>query len=204
PVTVDGSNRFKPNVSAPGVNVRSSIPGGSYANFSGTSMAGPHVAGMVALIISANPELAGQVDVIEQIIEETAVPKTTDQECGGIPGTQVPNHTYGHGRVDALAAVEAAIALIPPPPSATAEQLPMNVRVFPNPVSNKLNISVENAEGSLGLELFDMSGRALHQQQWAANGQVFISIEMSKFHSGIYFYRLTSQGRVVQGKVVKA
>ena len=46
PVTVDGSNRLKPNVSAPGVNIRSSVPVNSYASgWSGTSMAGPHVVG---------------------------------------------------------------------------------------------------------------------------------------------------------------
>jgi serine protease AprX len=104
PVTVDISNRLKPDITAPGVGIRSSIRNGDYSYLSGTSMAGPHVAGLVALLISANPALAGQVDKIEAIIRETAVPVTTLQECGGVPGNQVPNHTYGYGRIDAVAA----------------------------------------------------------------------------------------------------
>jgi subtilisin family serine protease len=106
PVTVDGSNRPKPDVSAPGVNIRSSVPINSYAGgWSGTSMAAPHVVGVVALLISAHPELKGQVDGIERIIEHTAVPRTDSQSCGGVPGTEIPNNTYGWGRVDALAAL---------------------------------------------------------------------------------------------------
>ena len=106
PVTVDGSNRLKPDVSAPGVNIRSSVPVNSYAGgWSGTSMAGPHVVGLVALLLSAHPELRGHVDTIEHIIESSAVPRTDSQSCGDIPGTDVPNNTYGWGRVDALAAL---------------------------------------------------------------------------------------------------
>ncbi|MGA2242077.1 MAG: S8 family serine peptidase [Verrucomicrobiota bacterium] len=106
PVAADGSNRLKPDVSAPGVDIRSSVPGNGYADgWSGTSMAGPHVVGVVALLISAHPELKGQVDGIERIIEHTAVPRTDPQLCGGIPGTEIPNNTYGWGRVDALAAL---------------------------------------------------------------------------------------------------
>ena len=106
PVTVDGSNRPKPDISAPGVSIRSSVPGNGYAGgWSGTSMAGPHVAGVVALLLSAHPELKGQVDVIERLLEQTAVPRTNSETCGGVPGTQVPNNTYGWGRVDALAAL---------------------------------------------------------------------------------------------------
>ncbi|MBK8079559.1 MAG: S8 family serine peptidase [Saprospiraceae bacterium] len=71
-VTIDSSFRMKPNVSAPGSRVKSVIANGDFANFSGTSMAGPHVAGLVALMISANPELAGKVDEIEEMIESTA------------------------------------------------------------------------------------------------------------------------------------
>jgi hypothetical protein len=67
-------------------------------------MAGPHVAGMVALLLSAHPELSGQVDAIERIIEQTAVPLISTQACGGIPGMQIPNTTYGWGRIDGLAA----------------------------------------------------------------------------------------------------
>lgn len=101
PVTVDGSNRPKPDVSAPGVGVRSAIRGGGYASFNGTSMAGPHVAGVVALLLDARPDLVGDVDTIEAVIERSALPRTSAETCGGVPGETVPNNTFGWGRVDA-------------------------------------------------------------------------------------------------------
>lgn len=110
PVTVDGSGRMKPDISAPGSNVRSSVPPSGYSSFSGTSMAGPHVAGLVALLISAVPDLAGEIDLLEQLIQDTAVHPTFGGQCG-IAAGQFPNHTFGHGRIDALAAVQAALAL---------------------------------------------------------------------------------------------
>jgi serine protease AprX len=101
PITVDGSERPKPDISAPGVGVRSCVPGG-YASMTGTSMASPHVAGLVALLISAYPNLRGQVDQIESTIERTAL-HISSTECGS---SGVPNNVYGWGRIDALAAVE--------------------------------------------------------------------------------------------------
>jgi serine protease AprX len=105
----------KPNITAPGTAIRSALAGSdsAYGSLNGTSMAGPHVAGLVALIISANPALAGNVDAIEDIIEQTAVRKTTNEMCGLDSPTQVPNNTYGWGRINALAAVEAAVAQRP-------------------------------------------------------------------------------------------
>ena len=106
PVTIDGSGRRKPDVVAPGQLIQSSIPGNLYAWMQGTSMAGPHVAGLVALLISADPALAGNVDELEAIITRSARPITTDENCGGDQFDSVPNNVYGWGRIDALAAFE--------------------------------------------------------------------------------------------------
>jgi len=201
PVTVDGSNRLKPNISAPGVRVRSARPGGNYGSASGTSMAGPHVVGLVALIISANPDLAGKVDIIEDIIKQTAVPKTTDQMCGDIPGSQVPNNTYGYGRIDALAAVNAALALIPV--STHQERVNQLVKVYPNPVDKQLNFDIQNASGKLYFELFDMQGQLMLRHQWNSQGHVVYQVDISENPSGIYFYRISMNGNTVVGKLVK-
>ena len=109
PVLVDSSYRIKPDVVAPGVDVRSINNQGGFNSWGGTSMAGPHVAGAVALIISANPDLAGEVDIIKDIIKNTAVNLVDSTECSGISALDVPNIYYGYGRIDALAAVEMAM-----------------------------------------------------------------------------------------------
>jgi len=107
PVTVDGSGRLKPDVVAPGVSIRSTVPGEGYEAKSGTSMAGPHVAGLAALLISAYPELAGDVDALEAAITGSAVPLTSSKDCDGKDLQAVPNNVFGWGRVDAWAAYQA-------------------------------------------------------------------------------------------------
>ena len=101
PVMVDGSGRLKPDISAPGSLIFSSHLNGGYRVTSGTSMAAPHVTGVAALLLSAQPVLTGQVGLLEDLMTQSAYPLTSDQNCGGIPGSSVPNNTYGHGRVDA-------------------------------------------------------------------------------------------------------
>jgi serine protease AprX len=120
PVTADGSGRAKPDLVAPGSSVRSSYPTNSYATLSGTSMASPHVAGAVALLWSAFPNLRGNVDHTEFILEQTALHLTTTQGCGGDSSTQVPNNVYGYGRIDVLAAYNYASGELTPTPTATS------------------------------------------------------------------------------------
>ena len=94
-------DRVKPNLAAPGVNVRSSIANGGYAAFSGSSMASPHTAGTVALMWSAAPSLVGDVPGTAALLNQTAA-DTADLSCGG---TDVNNNVWGEGKLDALAAV---------------------------------------------------------------------------------------------------
>ncbi|MCS6907278.1 MAG: S8 family serine peptidase [Anaerolineales bacterium] len=109
PVTVDGSNRQKPDVVAPGVGIRSSYPGSRYVSLSGTSMAAPHVVGLAALVLSVRPYLKGQVDFLEEILRSSAMPLTSSETCGEVLGSQIPNNTYGWGRIDAWRAVQIAL-----------------------------------------------------------------------------------------------
>ncbi|RKN39101.1 S8 family serine peptidase [Micromonospora endolithica] len=99
-----GTDPLKPNVAAPGVDVRSTVPGDGYEAFDGTSMAAPHVAGTVALVWSAAPSLRGDVTATEALLDRTA--RDTDATtCGGTPAD---NNVFGEGRLDAYAAVQAA------------------------------------------------------------------------------------------------
>lgn len=105
PITADGSNRRKPDLVAPGVNVRSSLRGNVYGSLNGTSMAAPHVAGAVVLLWSAFPNLRRQVGVTEQILEGNAVPLYASSPfCGSDTGSTLPNNVFGYGRLDVLAA----------------------------------------------------------------------------------------------------
>ena len=103
PVIIDGSNRIKPDITAPGTNIRSSYNGSDsdYEILSGTSMATPHIAGAMALLWCARPELRHNISGSQTTLNNAAHFISSTQ-CGD---EGPPNNVYGSGRVDILAAV---------------------------------------------------------------------------------------------------
>lgn len=104
PVLVDGSNRQKPDLLAPGEQVTSAFPGGGYSTADGTSFSAPHVTGVVALMWSANPSLIGNISETMKILRETTQPYR-----GSAPSCGDPSSATGAGILDAFAAVQAAM-----------------------------------------------------------------------------------------------
>lgn len=115
PVLADGSGRIKPDLVAPGQGVLSASSGGGYMAASGTSQAGPHVVGAVALMWAANPRLIGDVARTEQILRAAAIP--LPHAAAGLPVDacahnldvgQTPNAAVGSGLLDVYRAVQLA------------------------------------------------------------------------------------------------
>jgi len=102
------NGKLAPNVVGPGIAVRSAVSTGtsSYDRKDGTSMAAPHVAGVVALLWSAKPELIGKIDETIEILQATAVPMKGKTSCPGFPGANIPNAVFGYGMVNAYNAVK--------------------------------------------------------------------------------------------------
>jgi len=107
PIRLDGSNRMKPEITAPGQNVWSSVTQKRYASYSGTSMSSPAVNGAVALLWSAVPALKRKIEESADIIQKTAT-KMDSNLCGS---NGSPNQVYGHGIINILAAVEKGLEL---------------------------------------------------------------------------------------------
>jgi subtilisin family serine protease len=108
-VTVDGSRRLKPEIVAPGQNIRGAIPyNNMYQSYwSGTSMAAPEVAGAVAVLWQAKPRLIGNITLTQSYLTQNAKQLTSTQSCGSFAGAAVPNAVFGYGLLDILKAVQA-------------------------------------------------------------------------------------------------
>lgn len=108
-LNANGYPNLKPQIVAPGVQIRSAFNGGDadYGSMTGTSMSAPHVTGLVALMWDAASCLIGEYAATETIIEITANPVPFDDGTGN--GLHSPNYATGWGEIDALRAVQAAI-----------------------------------------------------------------------------------------------
>ncbi len=205
PVVIDGSNRIKPDISAPGVSVRSSVPGNGYSSASGTSMATPHTAGAIALLWSANPSLKNQIDQTESILDQAAVDvNTTSCSSSGLP-----NNVYGWGRLDIKAAVDLASVAVDPIPSEQARGVWLS-HALPNPAhrSTLLRVRLERA-GEVDLAIFSGSGqrvRTLFRGEQAAGEHAFrwdgSNDRGAAVGAGVYLVQIESRDQVASRKVI--
>jgi len=171
PVTQDGSNRIKPDVTAPGTNTRSAsnTSDNAYTIASGTSMATPHTAGTVALLWSAHPELKPDLDATEADINNSAVHLNTTA-CSS---TGIPNNLFGWGRIDALAAVN-AVGTPTPTPTPTPAAIKVNLSVTPTQINEgQTSTYTVTASSTVSQSItvgYAMSGNASNGTDYKLNG----------------------------------
>lgn len=195
----DSSPLIDPDISGPGVDVVSCrwsgySGSGPYTTMSGTSMATPHLAGVVALILSANPSLS--VAKVDSIIEVTSLDL----------GTSGKDNTYGAGRVDALAAVQAALAVGVAAGDETAGPAGLLISsVNPNPVRDIASFEVYTASpGMADIAVFDLSGRRVANigtHEMAEGSQSYSWMVPADISSGIYFVRASVNGSTVTSRM---
>lgn len=197
---MDGT--LKPDVSAPGVNVASSISSYTdnsfspiatvnfngriypFARFSGTSMSGPACAGIAAIILEVNPFLSSAQ--VKSILIETA---RTDNFTG-----QIPPHSlkWGWGKVNAYQAVVLALSIV----GDVEIELDNSFVVYPNPSSTVITIKgISTIVGDL--RIIDLGGKVVY------NSAELTTIDVSTLNSGTYLVRIVADGKVAQTKFVK-
>jgi serine protease AprX len=187
---------MKPNVTAPGSAVRSVINNGAFASFSGTSMAGPHVAATIALMISANPKLSGQVKDIESILISTADPIVSKQVCNGISTATIPNPVFGYGRINAYKAVKAALnykttAVVEP-------ESPLLFTFMPNPTSEVLFLNFREDADNHKLKIFDHTGKLVFNSFQSTS-----YVDVSNLPSGIFIIEVSNSKISERQKFIK-
>lgn len=199
PVTIDSSFRQKPDVVAPGVNTISCVPDSGYASYSGTSMAGPHVAGAVALLISASPDLRGQVDSIAWILKMTADTLYLNDTCASVPSSSIPNYTFGYGRIN----LEKALRWVRPDlfVATSSIQRSFSVNVFPNPTTDLIQVQFSQLIDYCSLELHDVMGRLIMEKSFRSIEHT--DLNFATLTKGIYFLTIRSFDASIVHKISK-
>jgi len=201
---IDG--RIKPEISAPGSNIISAIqvftthetanPWATvsfngrdyqYVPLSGTSMSSPFVAGVVALILEANPWLSPRQ--IKEIITETAYQDQYTAQQG--------EERFGYGKVSAYDAVLLALETIGTENISFRES---NVTLFPNPASDNVFITLETNESSIPIEIYDFSGKLIDKHILSSG---IHQLNIQHYAAGCYFIKINQKENIAVKKLIK-
>ncbi len=201
--TYDG--RLKPDISAPGQNVISSVSsftnqtlsgmvtsvdfGGRTYKFyplSGTSMSSPMVTGIVALMLQADPALTPAQ--IKNIIKLTA---RTDVQTGVIPDTG--SYRWGWGKINAWKAVKMAVTGI------HEYNSPSEFSIYPNPAHDFFNIIGESNIAPQQINIFNTMGELII----SCTKNSLNTIDIHSLQSGVYFVEMTDNDKRSIQKLIK-
>lgn len=181
-------NLIKPDISAPGSNILSAVSSFTtqqftsdrtfefegktfdFARFSGTSMSGPAVAGVAALLLEANPTLSPAQ--IKQILMVTA--------REDIRTDQIPSNTWGMGKIDAYKALLLAFNTPGDPSFNSTKGV-----VFPNPSNGYLNYRSETGQ-SVDIQIIDLNGKRVFEKKNVLNE----SLNLSTLKKGVYIVKV--------------
>lgn len=196
----------KPDISAPGKNVVSALS--SYTNtysgtttasmqfngrtykfvsLSGTSMAGPFVAGVAALVLQVNPYLSA--DQVKDILLQTAYNDQFTEQAGEL--------RFGHGKVNAYQAVLRSLTTVGIDDYVVTKE-PL-FTVFPNPASNQCFVTANTESASTQCQLVDMTGRVVLQTILTPGVN---TLNVQYLTPGCYVMRITDGKKVVTKKMV--
>lgn len=216
---IDG--RIKPDIAAPGLTLATSVtsfdtsytPTGSnssgvisgytqpgtgkkyyYAEFIGTSASSPAAAGIVALLLQANPSLTPTQ--LKNIIFSTAI---VDSYTGAIPaaGTNI----WGHGKINAYAAIKQAIQNAG---VYNFEGKKLDCVLFPNPNGGVFTLDYTGDKNEkLNIAVYNISGQLVTSQEWNVNsGENQKELNLSNLAKGYYVVKLMSATGAVSIKTL--
>lgn len=192
--TADG--RVKPEITAPGDVIMSSIPDlksiqadgktskkvGSktyyWGYMSGTSMATPFVTGVVATWLQANPNLTPEQ--IKEIMAQTA---QTDSYTG-----TCPNNTWGYGKIDAYAGL---LKVLETTDIKHLETLPDAIMLYPNPSDGAFKLFFKQNDNNVNIRIYAANGQQVYAQRiGAVDGQQTLDIDAVGIASGAYIVKI--------------
>jgi bacillopeptidase F len=192
-------NLLKPDVSAPGVNVRTSYNNGGYVTYSGVSFSTGHVTGGVALFVQKDSLLT--VSDLYYLFRDYC-----DQPSGG---GSYPNNNYGWGRINLWRALQ-AVAAVDEGETGRAVDPHLSMKVYPTVLRGRVNIaySIGQRAESIELKIFNITGRLVKSFTlgpmplalcivWNGDDEVGRPVA-----SGVYFIKLISGDRTITRKVL--